>query len=105
MPMTASMPNTPAAFRSTEAPASRVSAVSEMTPPTTGTMLEMVNLAAFTVAASAPPEITPDRFRYPTKASRTTDRRMVISHFSRPPIRLSPSLPRAAQATLAATKA
>ena len=31
MPMTASMPNTPAAFRSTEAPASRVSADGRIT--------------------------------------------------------------------------
>ena len=63
MPSTASIPNTPAALRRMAAPASSVSAVSEITPPTTGTRFESVNFAAFTVAASAPPEMTPERLR------------------------------------------
>ena len=54
-----SMPNTPTAFFKIPAPARTVSAASERIPPTTGTMLETVNLAALTATASAVPAMTP----------------------------------------------
>ena len=59
MHSTASMPNTPTAFFSIPAPANTVSAASDRIPPTTGTRLDMVNLAALTVTASVEPAITP----------------------------------------------
>ena len=37
-----------------------------VTPPTTGTILDTVNLAAFTATASAVPATTPLTVRYPT---------------------------------------
>ena len=59
MDSTASIPNTPTLFFKSPAPASTVSAASDRMPPTTGTMPETANLAAFIATASAEPAITP----------------------------------------------
>ena len=61
------MPKTPTPFFSTRAPVSRVSEASDKIEPSTGTTPEMVTRAAFTAAASAPEDMTPDMVIYMVK--------------------------------------
>ena len=61
------MPKTPTPFFSTRAPVSRVSEASDKMEPSTGTTPEMVTRAAFTAAASAPEDMTPDMVIYMVK--------------------------------------
>ena len=58
---TAIRQKTPAVFLITEAASSMVAAESERIPPTTGSSVEITDFAAFTAAASALPEMTPER--------------------------------------------
>ena len=80
-----------------------VSEASDKMPPTTGMAPEMANLATFMDMASTDPDTTPLMDKYPTNTIISTTNTEVATHFSHPAICLSPGLPRAAHATLAAT--